>query len=52
MTEDMTVKKLIERLSHYEGSLVVMLSGDYGYGASLDVYNGDWAHVGRVWEEE
>lgn len=51
MTEDMTVAKLIERLSQYDGSLVLTLSGDYGYGASIEIYDDDWTHFGRIWED-
>lgn len=51
MIEEMTVAKLIERLSKYDGSLVLTLSGDYGYGASIEVYDDDWTCFGTIWEE-
>lgn len=51
MTEDMTVAELIERLSKYEGSLVLTLSGHYGYGASIEVYDDDWTCFGTIWED-
>lgn len=51
MTEEMTVAKLIERLSQYDGSLILTLSGDYGYGASIEVYDGDWTCFGTIWED-
>lgn len=51
VTEDMTVVKLIERLSQYDGSLILTLSGDYGYGASIEVYDGNWTCFGTIWED-
>lgn len=49
--EEMTVASLIERLSRYDEDLVLILSGDYGYGASIEVYDQDWTCFGTIWDE-
>lgn len=49
--DEMTVAKLIERLSKYDGTLTLTLSGDFGYGASIEVYDRDWTCFGTIWED-
>lgn len=52
MTEEMTVRDLLERLSQYPDDAVLTLSGDYGYGASLSAWDEKYEHLGTVWEEK